>query len=891
MQTPQNKADDIPVSFISSNTNKAKAKMALSVNSAGEDLLSAINTSSTVVVTPTERGSDSTTVSSIQNNNSTTIPSNICSPEERRANLDVELHNEELHPTSTQDISPLESFDPQFIEDSCKDIYLEPLQHDFLSTSSTQTTSSENEIGKSNMVENTFMSRQREDQKQVDDEQVATEVASLSSTNCSDSLSTSSIQTTSCENEIGTEEKTTSTSTGRESSQDTNEIVSINSCAVELNESESLLVDTLMSRQRKDQQQVDDEQVATEVAKLPSTNYSRWTMLPPMPKKRTRFTSACVNGKIYVFGGVVGSAKSKDAVMFDPSTNMWHEIPSMKMKRSGSSCAVVGQKIYIIGGVVDCSYNSTNHCEVYDTTTQQWDTVSSMGAGRHLHSSVTVGNKIFVLGGYRCEGKGEVYDVITDTWSNISSMHFGRYGFGAVADGDTIYAIGGKVELVKGKNQGENEYFRYLETMEIYNIAEDKWELSNSKMKNRRCGCSAFLVGESNIVVMGGSDEKELVKAIEVYQIPDDKWKSSLIPPFEYGRSYFSAHYFGDDLIIFGGSANNSVEKITNVLIECDGNDNFVTPEENKFSNIDKSRKRKLSQSLVPNYTRSRVKKPCDIMKRVKREVIALDRPIIDSKRSLRSYRKDRELNNPSPVRKATFPSYKKVNPSPSKKGPSQTNEDETKKNKIIDLLPKRRVRPNRMIIKQGSNGKLCKGQIIEYIKKQKSWKVKFENGSIACINDIRKLREMIDLAIKHKVRYAKSQVQMTSNKSKKSMTDDASETDDNVVSKDDDSKMFSDHKDDLSEDSQQLTSESFLFDPTLNRVKHLIVEKKKGYTSTERDIFGKEQAGPLCSRKEKIQLHILSELEERVFGKPDTKGDYQVRAKRLEEFLQIKLD
>ena len=886
MQTPQSKADDMSNAFIPTDKNKAKAKMGLSINSVGEDLLSAINTSSTLVVTPTERGSNSTTLRSIQNNKSTTIPSNICSPEETRANVDVELENEELRPSSSQDISPLESFDPLFIEDSCKDIYLDPLKNDFLSTSSTQTTSSDNEIGKSNMVENTFISR-----KQMDEEQVATQVAKLPSTNCSDSFSTSSIQTASSENEIETEEKTTSTSTGRKSFQDTNEIIPINSCAIDLNESESLLVDNLMSRQREDHKQVDDEKVATEAAKLPSTNCSSWIMLPPMPKKRTRFTSACVNGKIYVFGGVVCSAKSKDAVMFDPNTNMWHEIPSMKMKRSGSSCAVVGQKIYIIGGVVDCSYNPTNHCEVYDTTTQQWDSLNSMGTGRQLHSSVTVGNKIFVFGGYRCEGKGEVYDVITDTWSNISSMHFGRYGFGAVANGDTIYAIGGKVELGKGKNHGENEYFRYLETMEIYNIAEDKWVMSNSKMKNRRCGCSAFMVGESNIVVMGGSDEKELVKAIEVYQIPDDKWKCSLIPPFKYGRSYFSAHYFGDDLIIFGGSANNSVEKITNVLIECDGSDNFVTPEENKLSNIDKSRKRKLSQSLVPNYARSRVKKPCDIMKRVKREVIALDRPIIDSKRSLRSYRKDRELK-PSPVRKAKFPSHKKVNPLPSKKVTSQTNEDETMKKGIIDLLPKHKIRPNRMIAKRGSNGKLCKGKVIEYIKEQDSWKVKFENGNIACINDRSKLHEMIELGLTSKVRYSKSKVQTTNNKSKKSMIDDTSDADDNdVISKDDDSNMFSDHKDDLSEDSQQLTSGSSFLDPRLSLMKHRIDEKKKEVVSTEIDIFGEEQAGPLCSRKEEIQLHILSELEERVFGKPDTKGDYQVRAKRLEEFLHIKLD
>jgi len=87
------------------------------------------------------------------------------------------------------------------------------------------------------------------------------------------------------------------------------------------------------------------------------SKYNKWLELPPMRHPRERHGSACVDGSIYVVGGLMaGKSKRKPAVLqaverFDPQFQRWEDVKPLPKRCYSPGVVNYKNKLYVIGGV------------------------------------------------------------------------------------------------------------------------------------------------------------------------------------------------------------------------------------------------------------------------------------------------------------------------------------------------------------------------------------------------------------------------------------------------------------------------------------------------------------------------------------------------------------
>ncbi len=158
----------------------------------------------------------------------------------------------------------------------------------------------------------------------------------------------------------------------------------------------------------------------------PLTNV--WNLGTPMITARGFFAHAVVDGKIYVFGGIINNAGTLTAAaeVFTPGTG-WASLPPMPGgARARCSCAALGRNIYVISGLWS-SGGVANIVEIYNTANNTWET-SPHAASRAAAIAETVNGQFYVIG-----GSGPVAN-------NNSYPEYDPAGFtGGVFDGRYVY--------------------------------------------------------------------------------------------------------------------------------------------------------------------------------------------------------------------------------------------------------------------------------------------------------------------------------------------------------------------------------------------------------------------------------------------------------------------
>ena len=166
---------------------------------------------------------------------------------------------------------------------------------------------------------------------------------------------------------------------------------------------------------------------------------------------RAHLSSAVVNNKIYLFGGVgVGGSIPPygDTVdEYDPLTGIVTVKAPMPTPRRNPGVAAVDGIIYVIGGIDHYQVRTEN--EAYNPINDAWETKQSIpGAmgGRELFGCVAIGTKIFVFGGSSFHSVYQdvwIYDTQTDSWSSKNNMPEPRYCYRAVASDGKVYIASG----------------------------------------------------------------------------------------------------------------------------------------------------------------------------------------------------------------------------------------------------------------------------------------------------------------------------------------------------------------------------------------------------------------------------------------------------------------
>ncbi len=258
-----------------------------------------------------------------------------------------------------------------------------------------------------------------------------------------------------------------------------------------------------------------DTSIATVEMYDPKTD--TWERKADMPTARTGVATLVVDGKIYAIGGAetkkiqrgggwVNSVRLLPTIeMYDPGTDTWTQKADMPVPRSSNSTCIVDGKIYIIGGVAaNRKQWRLDSVDIYDTATDTWTEAKSMNHARGGASVSIVNGKIYVMGGMGWPqipnhpgpflSSVEVFDPKNNQWTEITEMPAPKAGHTASVINGKIYVIGGGFR--------DNDEFKYLSTVEVYDPETDRWT-QEPDMPIGRCVHRAEVINE-NIYIFGG---------------------------------------------------------------------------------------------------------------------------------------------------------------------------------------------------------------------------------------------------------------------------------------------------------------------------------------------------------------------------------------------------
>ncbi len=287
----------------------------------------------------------------------------------------------------------------------------------------------------------------------------------------------------------------------------------------------------------------------------------KWEGVSQLPTGRSAFSTAVVDGKIYVIGGTLLENESSGPFglstveVYDPHNNSWKKVADMPMPRSNAGAAVVDGKIYVVGGLAatDRRMESTKILkvvEVYDPQTDTWERKQDMSQPRLSFGIGVVGREIYVMGGanffenqWRLDHV-EVYDPDTDVWHNRPSLLTRRDGFETAVVEDSLYVIGGRGWPSIAQNGP------YLATIDVYEPG-NRWR-KKTNLPSLRYGFSAVVVADEIYLIGGleGAAFDQHVKTVESYHAKAERWR--IRKPMPIGNTPFGVATVNQKIYILG---------------------------------------------------------------------------------------------------------------------------------------------------------------------------------------------------------------------------------------------------------------------------------------------------------------------------------------------------
>lgn len=294
-----------------------------------------------------------------------------------------------------------------------------------------------------------------------------------------------------------------------------------------------------------------------------------WIKLAPFPDPCPELIGAAANGKMYVFGGLLGTSVKGLVYAYDPAANTWTKKKNMPLPAHHVMAVGYGGKVYLFGGGAQLEPGGPNWVPLnnsweYDTTQDSWKALAPMPTPRGAGVAALVGGKIYVIGGasvhpgaklvgltptgpHRSLDTNEVYDIAKNTWSARSPMPTARNHMAVGVVNGKVYVLGGRVGSVFVLASG-------TDIVEEYDPATDSWGYAKARMPTPRSGLT-FATYAGKIYVVGGEYlNNEIVGAfrdVEAYDPAADKW--SIFPPLDFPRNAPAAAVIGNRLYVVSG--------------------------------------------------------------------------------------------------------------------------------------------------------------------------------------------------------------------------------------------------------------------------------------------------------------------------------------------------
>ena len=295
-----------------------------------------------------------------------------------------------------------------------------------------------------------------------------------------------------------------------------------------------------------------------------------WTRKADMPTARYSFSAIALNGKIYVVGGADDSGLLNVFEEYDPENDIWVRKKDFTLKASSPGVTTACGKIYVVVGEYGSIPWDYSPILEYNPDTDIWKSLGEMKTNRSDFAIASANDKIYTFGGYSYWGREDVaeeFDPKTNTWT---SLPFSCYRRNAKAVG-----INGKIYLMGGDDFGN-----VSSTVEEFDPAT-KTLRNIEYMTQPRYPENAVAVDNKIYIISGEYGNSSLFNSIESYtvaglqfspgssisnfteQVEDIRIESNVLP-MSFSRTYNSGLNYEKTMVGNGWRTNydSSVSKV-----------------------------------------------------------------------------------------------------------------------------------------------------------------------------------------------------------------------------------------------------------------------------------------------------------------------------------------
>lgn len=181
-----------------------------------------------------------------------------------------------------------------------------------------------------------------------------------------------------------------------------------------------------------------------------------WTRLGSLPEPLSAGSAEFLNGQIHYLGGNREQDRATDYdihYVLNPKTLAWHKAAPLQFARDHFSTATLQGKLYIFGGEIghDTYHRQQTDASVYDPASDSWTTLAAMPIGKsHAESSTFVLNgRVVIAGGqidnFQATDSILEYDPTTNTWAHLPPLPKALEGVIVQPLGDRLFVTGGYI--------------------------------------------------------------------------------------------------------------------------------------------------------------------------------------------------------------------------------------------------------------------------------------------------------------------------------------------------------------------------------------------------------------------------------------------------------------
>ncbi len=280
----------------------------------------------------------------------------------------------------------------------------------------------------------------------------------------------------------------------------------------------------------------------------------QWTVLDPMPTRRTVETGAVSGGKIFILGGRRGRDVKDDVEALDAATGTWDTRDPLPEPRHQAAAVALGDAIVVLGGF-DEDFDAAPtvfELDAADPGATWFEHDPIPDPVRFGFAVAAVGDRIYVFGGFDAESGEPLNDVdeltpSTGIWREMEDMPTPRGFAGAFTDAATgrVYVIGGSP-----KDSG-NDPLATVERFDPDGAVLGEWEAAIDAMPTSRTDPQAVVAGPRVYVFVSRTFGEDSTKKVDIFTIADETWVEA--EKYEIKVNRLAAAAVGDRVFGIGG--------------------------------------------------------------------------------------------------------------------------------------------------------------------------------------------------------------------------------------------------------------------------------------------------------------------------------------------------